>query len=339
MSSILSRRDFLKLTGAAVLGVACAGLPRIPARAHAYPVQGRVLATRLNIRAAPSFNGRKVTSAKRDDVLEIEGEVYGGQPGDTNRLWYRLANGNYAYSGWIQTVWARRNPIITKIPETGVLGEITVPFADSVYSVNSNPYRGVRLYYESTHWVTALITDKRDGSFWYQAYDAATYTHYHIRPEGVHLFSPEEIAPLSANIPENDKRIEVHLDRQILMAYEGDVPVHAARVATGVKNYETPSGWFRTFHKRPTYHMYGGADEFSVFDLPGVPWDTYITENGVALHGTYWHNDFGVPHSHGCINMSIADARWIYRWTTPYVPAEEKMVLQPGSGTRLLVIA
>jgi lipoprotein-anchoring transpeptidase ErfK/SrfK len=72
--------------------------------------------------------------------------------------------------------------------------------------------------------------------------------------------------------------------------------------------------------------MYGGADEFSIFDLPGVPWCTYITENGVALHGTYWHNDFGTPKSHGCVNTLPEDAKWIFRWGQPTVPYDPGMV-------------
>jgi len=115
------------------------------------------------------------------------------------------------------------------------------------------------------------------------------------------------------------------------------VPVYAARVATGRQDFETPEGWFDTFHKRPTYHMFGGADEASVFDLPGVPWDTYITDTGVALHGTYWHTDFGRTHSHGCINMRPEDARWIFRWTLPTVPAGERLMLTPGAGTRVRI--
>jgi lipoprotein-anchoring transpeptidase ErfK/SrfK len=58
------------------------------------------------------------------------------------------------------------------------------------------------------------------------------------------------------------------------------------------------------------------------FDLPGVPWVMYINEAGVSLHGVYWHNDFGIPHSHGCVNLSITSAKWLFRWTTP--------VVQPG---------
>ena len=57
----------------------------------------------------------------------------------------------------------------------------------------------------------------------------------------------------------------------------------------------------------------------SGFDLPGVPWVQYITKGGISFHGTFWHNDFGRPRSHGCINMSSQAAKWLYRWTSPQV--------------------
>jgi lipoprotein-anchoring transpeptidase ErfK/SrfK len=60
------------------------------------------------------------------------------------------------------------------------------------------------------------------------------------------------------------------------------------------------------------------------YDLPGIPWVSYITESGISFHGTYWHNDFGRPRSHGCMNLPSDAARWIYRWTNPTVPYDEK---------------
>ena len=333
----LSRREFLKLSGAALLSFVLANIRLTSVEAASPPTQGRVLATSLNVRDFPAFSGKKVGVLKRDDMVDIIDQVYGGEQGDYNRLWYRLANQNYVYSGWVQRVKTILNPAVTEIPKGGVLGEITVPFADSTYGINTSPSPGPRLYYGTTHWISAVLMDKRDGSLWYKAFDPASRAYYYIRPQWLHLVSPQEIAPISPQVPEQAKHIEIHLDRQLLLAHEWDVLVYAARVATGRKNYESPTGWFRTFHKRPTYHMFGGADEFSIFDLPGVPWDSYITENGVAMHGTYWHNDFGAPHSHGCINMAIEDARWIFRWTLPTVPPGENFILQPGLGTKVLI--
>ena len=336
-NGILSRRDFLKLSGAAVFGVLLSELRINKVQAAPAPMQGRVVATSLIIRDAPAFSGRRVNSLPRDSVLDNLEQVFGGAESDYNRIWYRIGNNAFVYSGWVQPVDTVDDNIVTEIPATGVLGEITIPKADSVWAINRSPTPGPRLYYGSTHWITALVVDKRDGSQWYKAYDNLWDTFYYIPPQWVHIFLPEEIAPLSPNVPEDEKHIEIHLDSQLLLAYEWNVLVYAARVATGQKNFESPIGRFRTFHKRPTYHMTGGADEFSVFDLPGVPWDSYITDSGVAIHGTYWHNDFGHPHSHGCINMAPQDAKWIYRWTLPSVPPGERLMLEPGVGTRVLI--
>jgi hypothetical protein len=336
-NGILSRRDFLKLSGAALLGVLLSELRINKVQAAPAPMQGRVVATSLIIRDAPAFSGRRVYSLPRDSVLDNLEQVFGGADSDYNRIWYRIGNNEFVYSGWVQPVDTVDDNLVTEIPATGVLGEITIPKADSVWAINRSPTPGPRLYYGTTHWITALVVDKRDGSQWYKAYDNLWDSFYYIPPQWVHVFSPEEIAPLSPTVPEDEKHIEIHLDSQLLLAYEWNVLVYAARVATGQKNYESPIGRFRTFHKRPTYHMTGGADDFSVFDLPGVPWDSYITDSGVAIHGTYWHNDFGHPHSHGCINMAPQDAKWIYRWTLPSVPPGERLMLEPGVGTRVLI--
>ena len=333
----ISRRDFLKLGSAALLGAFFADLHFDSVGAVASTMQGRVQATSLVVRDAPAFSGKKLRSVKRDVLLDITEKVYGGEQGDYNRIWYRLADEGWVYSGWVQTVESITNPGISEVPETGMLGEITIPYADSMYSINTSPNPGPRLYYATTHWITAVVVDKRDGSVWYKAYDAATQVNYYTRPAWVHLLTPQELTPLSPQVPAAEKHIEVYLDRQLLLAYEWGALVYAARVATGRPGFESPTGWFHTFHKRPTYHMFGGADEFSIFDLPGVPWDSYITDGGVALHGTYWHNDFGHPHSHGCINMAPQDAKWIFRWTLPTVLPGERLVLQPGTGTRVRI--
>jgi lipoprotein-anchoring transpeptidase ErfK/SrfK len=73
------------------------------------------------------------------------------------------------------------------------------------------------------------------------------------------------------------------------------------------------------------------------FDLPGVPWVTYLTQKGVALHGTYWHNDFGKPRSHGCINVSSEAAKWLYLWTNPVVPFDQDY-WEEDTGTILDVV-
>ncbi len=84
--------------------------------------------------------------------------------------------------------------------------------------------------------------------------------------------------------------------------------------------------------------MAAGNRAFGDYDLPGVPWVSYLTDWGIAFHGTYWHNDFGNPRSHGCINMTPDAAKWLYRWTQPFVPYDYQLKYRQGYGTRTQVV-
>ena len=87
----------------------------------------------------------------------------------------------------------------------------------------------------------------------------------------------------------------------------------------------TPTGRFNIQVKMPSKHM-GDADLAAGIDdyvIPGVPWVSFFTERGHAFHGTYWHDNFGVPMSHGCLNMRTAEAKWLFRWTLPAAPFED----------------
>ena len=178
--------------------------------------------------------------------------------------------------------------------------------------------------------MTASAVSAVDGNTWYTLWDDKFKTSYYVRAEHVRLITTGELAPLSPNISNADKRIEVRLNDQMVLAYEKDNLVYAVRVASGARlnprKYTTPDGEFITYHKRPTRHMATGDIASNGFDLPGVPWVLYLTEKGVSFHGTYWHNDYGRPRSHGCINMTPQAAKWLFRWTMPTVPFEKEYV-------------
>lgn len=116
------------------------------------------------------------------------------------------------------------------------------------------------------------------------------------------------------------RHVEVNLSTQWLTAFEGNVPVFSAPVTTGKDGYNTPTGRFAIYDKLPAQDMRGSAGGETWY-VPGVPWVMYIY-GGVALHGTYWHNLFGTGYrvSHGCINMRIEDARWLYNWSSVGTP-------------------
>ena len=153
--------------------------------------------------------------------------------------------------------------------------------------------------------------------------------------------TPEELAPITPEVPLKEKKIVVQLEQQLVTAYEMGVPVFSVPVSTGARlrsgTYTTPSGNFITYYKRPSRHMAAGDIAASGFDLPGVPWVQYLTKSGISFHGTFWHNDYGRPRSHGCINMSCSAAKWLFLWSSPSVPVNKEFTYgQVGTKVEIL---
>ncbi len=148
---------------------------------------------------------------------------------------------------------------------------------------------------------------------------------------------PAEIGP-------RERWIEVDLDRQSLVAWEGATPVYATLVSTGLRNvdnpaanYETVQGAFRIEHKHLSTTMDGNTGT-GPYSIEEVPWAMYF-EGSFALHGAYWHAGFGQPRSHGCVNLAPDDARWLFRFTTPTIPAgwHAAFATERDPGTRIYV--
>ena len=112
------------------------------------------------------------------------------------------------------------------------------------------------------------------------------------------------------NPPVKDKWILIDLSDQYLAAYEGKNPVYAAWVSTGLPGTPTLKGEFHVYVKLESTRMRGSG-----YDLSGVPHTMYYNR-GYAIHGAYWHENFGQPMSHGCVNLDEPDAEWIYEWTS-----------------------
>jgi lipoprotein-anchoring transpeptidase ErfK/SrfK len=104
----------------------------------------------------------------------------------------------------------------------------------------------------------------------------------------------------------DDFWIEVDLSEQMVYTYRGDTFLESFLVSTGTSSYPTVTGTFRIYAKYPAYLMIGPG-----YYLPDVPYSMFFYK-GYSLHGTYWHNNFGTPMSHGCVNMRTSDAAWVY---------------------------
>jgi len=157
-----------------------------------------------------------------------------------------------------------------------------------------------------------------------------------MAPPDIRVFAPTAPPPTLA---EHERWIDVDLDAQILVAYEGTLPVYATMVSSGGKETPTETGLYRVWMKESEADMKGlnGEDPYSVAT---VPWTQYFyPERDLALHTAYWHDQFGHPRSHGCINLAPRDARWLYFWSDPQVPAGWTMsagvVEAPGSVVRI----
>ncbi|MBL9015372.1 MAG: L,D-transpeptidase [Myxococcales bacterium] len=116
-----------------------------------------------------------------------------------------------------------------------------------------------------------------------------------------------------------EKWLDVDLDEQTLVAYEGERPVFATLVSTGKWGHVTPTGVARIASKHEAAAM-TNDQEGEAYSVADVPWTMYY-DRDFALHTSYWHDGFGGPRSHGCVNLAPGDARRLFQWSSPDVPA------------------
>ena len=135
------------------------------------------------------------------------------------------------------------------------------------------------------------------------------------------------------------KWVDVSIRQQTLVAYVGKRPVYATLVSTGRGGMGDPEttnstvrGTFMIYQKEVSSTMDGDEDRSDSFNLRDVPFVQYF-HKGFALHGTYWHDDFGKVRSHGCVNLAPIDAAWLFEWTDPSVPADWHGVVNKERGT------
>jgi lipoprotein-anchoring transpeptidase ErfK/SrfK len=320
MSSRLSRRDFLKLGGLSAAGLAFSPLARaLPDFSDSNVV--RVATTSVSVYNQPSDKSLITGTWYRDDLVHVYEEVVAQEP-KFNPVWYRVWGG-YMHRARLQRVKTILNVPLESIPQgTRRLGEVTIPFTNPWRQTKARGWEqlGFRLYYESVHWIDAVEEGPSPG-IWYRIYDDLVGFPYLVPASHLRLIPLEDLEPISPDVPGENKRVEVNLTTQALTAFEYDKIVFQTNISSGVPfgETDTPRGKFNIDPKTPSKHMGNGnlmadADDY---ELPGVPWTSFFTEAGHAFHGTYWHENFGSPMSHGCINMRTNEARWLFRWVRP----------------------
>ena len=331
----ITRRDFLKVSVLAMGSLALTPWNYWNQVASDWPDAekfGRVCLGKVSIRAKPHPDA-DVTKEIYDDALVIWlREVVGTSPGYGSSRWVETPDG-YIYAPRLQPSFNRPNVPLKELPvtnnEKGMWGEVTVPWVDLIIAnppVRTPSLKGKtfpRLYYSQVTWVDEMKTGT-DGKIYYRLNQKfGTYGDlFWAAAESIKPITAEDIAPLSPEV--ENKKVVVDVTRQTLACYEDNREVHFCRISTGAKfdylgnpveKWSTPLGPHPIYRKLISLHMSGQTTG----DWPNVPWTSIITGEGVSVHSTYWHNDYGVPRSHGCVNAAPDDARWVFRWTNPVI--------------------
>jgi lipoprotein-anchoring transpeptidase ErfK/SrfK len=339
-----SRRSFLQLSAALALG---ALLPphdarrriasrQVDARAQSqvlppgeWPANvglGRgALGWGAPILTRPHPEGRQLGYVYPDDVVRVVREVVGLGMAYHTHVWFELEEG-YVYSPYLQPVRHVPQPALDSVPLEGLWGEVVTPHIAGRSRPDATAPLVYRLYYSMVLGIREVVTGA-DGQPWYRAHMETGHNVY--APASVfRIITADELTPISPDVHPAEKRVEVYLPRQSMSAFEGRREVYRLRISSGANYFGedgvtllngTPIGQQHIWGKRISRHMQGGTVDAG-YDVPGVGWVAYFAGNGAALHSTYWHNDFGIPKSHGCLNCRPEDAKWLFRWTAPHVP-------------------
>jgi lipoprotein-anchoring transpeptidase ErfK/SrfK len=341
-----TRRDFLNLSVTGFASLAIKPLSRYlpPDEEINEPIgKGRVTVAKIGVYEQPDLKSERLRDLNRDEIVNLFEAFESPHGPPLNPRWYRVVGG-YAHSAYIQRVDdAHQNQAQRYIPSYGRLGEVTVPFTQSFQYTGGVWEPVYRLYYQSVHWVVAVETGPDDKP-WYRLKDELLRVEYAVPAAHIQLLGSGDFSPISPDVPPQEKRIEVSLLEQRLIAYERERVVLDTKVSSGMPNLgpviglptDTPRGSFKIDPKVPSKHMGDGrlTADLHAYELPGVPWVCFFEHSaGIALHGTYWHDNFGARMSHGCVNLRVEDAKWIYRWSMPVAKSTDWT--RSGRGTRV----
>jgi len=337
-----SRRDFLKLSSLALGSLAFSPfLPQITQFADVDLV--RVGTGSVSVYGEPTDTSDIVATWKQDDIVNIY-EVITAKTPAYNPIWYRVWGG-YMHRAHLQRVKVIYNHPMTVLSEGGHLGEITVPYSQSLQFTQRFGWDFAnRLYYGTVHWIIG-IDEGPDKQPWYRIRDELNSASYNVPAIHVHIITENELTPITPKVPFNQKRIDVKISTQTLTCFEYDKIVMQTKVSTGLPSSytgagistSTPTGYFNIQNKMPSKHMGDGnlTSDLKAYELVGVPWNCFFTDEGHAFHGAYWHDNFGVPMSHGCVNMRIIDAKWLFLWVLPIANYEHEATIDFGTSVHI----
>jgi hypothetical protein len=234
--SHVSRRDFLKLGGAFLGGLALT--PFLPAlRGFDDSPLVRITTNEIPVYAEPNYDAAIIGTWKRDQLVQVYREVVSDTPG-WNPVWYRVW-GDPLSPGYIHRAFTQRTRVRFNTPFTAEqlggrrIAEVTVPYSQSLRWSGGAWVDQYRLYYESAHWVVG-VEDGPDGQRWYRLVDELLEIETLVLAAHMRVIPDDELTPITPEIPLEGKRIDVDRRTQTLTAFEYDQPVFTTRVSTGM---------------------------------------------------------------------------------------------------------
>ncbi|MFN2112746.1 MAG: L,D-transpeptidase, partial [Anaerolineales bacterium] len=201
-----------------------------------------------------------------------------------------------------------------------------------------------RFYFSQVLWADQMKVGS-DGKLWYRVHDRYGIADELLwaPAEAFRPISSDELLPINPEVENKQIVVDVTDSRQTLSCLEDGREVYFCRISSGKTPYTTPlsspdSQGFHIWRKLNGIQMAGGSNQVG-WMIPGIGWATFFLGTGVAIHSTFWHNNFGEPSSHGCVNVAPKDAKWIFRWTSPVTPFQEGDITVSGDiGTPVKVI-
>jgi hypothetical protein len=357
MSTPLSRRNFLKLSLAAAGSLAFQPVGEWAFLQREWPDAerlGRICVGKVDLRSRPSADAASVGVLYEDQVVVWLRELIAEAPaGRQSRKWIETPEG-YLYAPSVQPVRYVPNEPVGRLPVTslgeGMWVEVTVPHTQLYLEGRepSSPWLKYalefnvvpRIYYSQVVWVDQIKAGS-DGKLLYRINERFGYGDLMwASAEAFRPLTPDDLTPIHPEAEQKRVVVDVTPSRQYLSCFEGNREVYYCPIASGAKwnadgeivdSWGTPVGQHLIWRKTVSIHMSGGQTGTG-YDLPGVAWTTLFTGEGVAIHSTFWHNDYGTPRSHGCINARPEDAKWIFRWTLPHVPGDPGDMTVSGVG-------
>jgi hypothetical protein len=319
------------------------GVGRASAQEARFPLNSVVATTTgLNLRSQPDVSGGTVVAMPVNARATIVG-------GPFNELWYWLDyNGarGYASRKYLVLVDDKYTPVSTETPAASATaqaspsatgqGQTPQPNGSATPDIPTPPTKGdytglwlgelsqagkvrsgpgldkpgVKNWWVGRRVLLYETAQDSKGGWWYRVSEPPE------APMWVHSSLVRKVAAVKfegAKFP--GRWVNVNLTQQIVTAYDGGKPVMVTLASTGKKKHETNVGIQKIYWRLPKQTMEGGnLASGDYYKLKDVPFPQYFNPTGEALHGTFWHDNFGRPMSHGCVNMSTPIAGWFYGW-------------------------